>query len=133
MIEEIFTSKTVSNPIILEDCTLYIRLDPYPIGTTFIFRQQTSHKVQKFGYLYNTNIIRSDISNMGYFSSINYLDFFPFHSKLTNAAEDEIAIFGYSNSFKYIIRGINITKKNFGENYLARFSFSDYKASRIKL
>lgn len=132
MIENIFTSKTVSKPIILEDCSLYLRLDHYPIGTTFIFSQQVSHEVQGVGNLYNTNVIRSDLSNIGYFSSIKYFDFLPFKSKLTDMQEDEIAIFGYSNNFRYIIRGISITKETFGKNFTAQFSFSDYRVSRIK-
>ena len=128
MIENLF-NKT-NDPIILQDCTLFIGLDYYDIGTTYIFSKYNTKKVEQFGNLWIKKTIRTDEFNRGYFSSLPYVDF-AFSNKLS---QDGISIIGYYKNGRYIVEGIDIEDNRVGfgdDNYfVANFSFYNIKLLR---
>lgn len=121
MIKEIYISRSGIDPLILENCTLFIRLKPYSIQTTFIFSTNNSHKAERLG-LFNKKSIHLDKTQTGYFShSISpFLQF-----ELAKADFEEVTIIGYNNDVKFIIRGVNYIKQNSSKGFLVKFTFSD--------
>jgi hypothetical protein len=123
MIENLFVKKKL--PLILNECTLYIGINHYDINTTYIFKENTSVKVEQFGHEWIQNHLKMETFHIGYFSSPPYTDF------LFNRIDesDDVAIIGYSKRTRYIVNGISISKdkSNFGEYYLAKFKFLECK------
>ena len=124
MIEKIFTKNSIKKPLILTNCTLFIDLEHYDIGTTYIFRNQENYKVEEFGQEWVVDHIRGDIFNKGYFTSPPYLDFM-FGEKLSNY--EIVSIIGYSNNVRYYVSGISVGNSKYGEEFVCKFSFLDFK------
>ena len=122
MIEKIFTKNSIKKPLILTNCTLFIDLEHYDIGTTYIFRNQTYYKVEEFGNEWVVNHLRGEIFNKGYFASLPYLDFM-FGEKLFNSVI--VAIIGYSGKSRFYVSGISIGNTKMGEDFVCKFSFLD--------
>ncbi|WP_138417791.1 hypothetical protein [Aquibacillus sediminis] len=125
MIENLFIKK--NNPLILQDCTLFIGLDYYDINTTYIFTKQNTNKVEQFRHEWVQNHLKKERVNKGYFSSPPYSDFI-FPDKFID--RDDIAIIGYNNGVRYFVEEVQIEDTKFGGYFAAKFSFSNYK--RIK-
>lgn len=124
MIENLFLKK--ATPLILQDCTLFIRLDYYDIGTTYIFTNQITNKVEQFGDEWIKNHIRTENDNKGYFSSPPYLDFVLMNKFI---GRNDIAIIGYYKKIRYIVDGVHIgdTRSEFEKYFAAKFRFSEIK------
>ncbi|MDR4927238.1 hypothetical protein [Peribacillus simplex] len=124
MIEKIFTKKSLKKPLILTKCTLFINLEHYDIGTTYIFSNQTTYKVEEFSSEWVQDNLKTEIFNKGYFSSPPYLDFI-FGEKFNHP--DEVAIIGYSKGIRYYVSGISVGDNSMSDNFVAKFRFLDCK------
>lgn len=122
MIEKVFTNSSIRKPLILTSCTLFIDLEHYDIETTYLFRNQTSYKVEEYSNEWIVDRIRGEIFNKGYFSSPPYLDFM-FGEKLNNP--EITSIIGYYGKTRYFVSGISISKNKIGEDFVCKFSFLD--------
>jgi hypothetical protein len=122
MIEEIFTKNSIKKPLILKNCTLFIDLEHYDIGTTYLFRNQANYKVEEFGNEWVINHIKGEFFNKGYFSSPLYSDFM-FGQKFNNP--DIVAIIGYSGRSRYYVSGISIGDNKIGDGFVCKFRFLD--------
>lgn len=128
MISEIFLKNRAQKPLILDNCTLFIKLEHYDINTTYIYKKQGSYKVEECGQLWVQDYIRTEISYIGYFTCPPYSDFV-FGDAFSGVDSEDVVIIGYSKGIRYYVDGISITKDKFGfgVGYATKFSCMDLK------
>ncbi|MFL0365722.1 hypothetical protein ACH0BF_22190 [Pseudobacillus sp. 179-B 2D1 NHS] len=106
MIEAIFSKG--KEPLILEECMLFIGLSWYEIGRTYVFEEHQTHKVGKFKKPWRNRHIVTEHMNYGYFSSLPRSGVFTY--ELLESESEKAAIIGYSKGKKYYVYGISTDK-----------------------
>lgn len=128
-VKKLFQSDSRNKPLILEDCTLFIRLDYYAIGRTYLFRSNRTYVIQQFPAISISKRFSGEISNIGYFTSTllykDFLDKFMSETKMINT--EEVSIIGYSNGNRYMVSGISMSNMVAFPGFTARFTFDEYK------
>lgn len=125
MIESLFKIK---KPLVLTDCTIFIRLKYFEIGSTYLFTEVQQNKLEVFGDIWTKGSVIDKYNNIGYFSSYPYYELSSFDLP---AFDDEISIIGYSDGVRYIVPSISInhTHTKYEESsFAAKFMFLNYKA-----
>lgn len=131
MIEKLFQNSRFNNSLlILEDCTLYFRLEYFTVEKVYIFHRQDEYPFSVVGDIWVQGPIQTEYFNKGYISTPIYS---AKHISLPNYFDafnaEEVSIFGYSKNRKYQIQGVSFSKNhvNLQNGIAAKFSFHELK------
>jgi hypothetical protein len=130
LIEKFYKS---SNPVVLDDCFIYIGDKPILITKTYLFIRHSYLKVTKIGNDWIEDNIRDKVSIKGYFYSKPTIEFGLFNEE---TYDKDIKLIGNKGNSQYQISGVSIgrTKNQFGESdsfQISKFSALDYEIIHI--